>query len=1171
MTDAISLAFGTTTSNTWAGTQVFTNAPTLAAFTGLVGASGGVSYAISTSSLDANITGNAATVTTNANLNGVVTSSGNTTSWGSATAGVLGTSATGIPTFMATSTLYGAGGIPNAALANSTISGIALGADLAALTNDATLNGSSYNGSGAISDWGLNLGNANTWTALQTFGNASTTQIGSTGSAYFATAGGNVGIGTTTPYSRLSVWGADTGATSMFELTNSASTTLASVLNDGTFYMNGNVGIGTTSPTTNLSVAGSAVVTGTVGIGTASVQAVLDVQDSISSTIAATFRGVAGTNRIGLGTIAGITDGTPFAQGFSSSFAAVDMTLQPNGGNVGIGTTSPGTLLSIGGTGTGINFVDGTTATSTISGNLWVKGTLRTGTGSLYMNDTGITSSDGNLSLQRNGVSYLNGGNLALGANSLTMTGSLGATGARLTKGWFTDLQVSNTIAGAINGNAGSAAILQTGRTINGTNFNGSENITVTAAAGTLTGATLASGVTASSLTSVGTITSGTWSGSFGAVSGANLTSLTAANISAGTAGISVTGNAGSATILQTARNINGVSFNGTADITVTAAAGTLTGTSLATGVTAATGLTSVGTLNNLVLSGTLNVGSIGAAAGDLSICGTGATGKITAFSGACGTSDARLKTNIVDFSASDGLAVISALRPVHFDWKDATLQQSRGPQIGFLAQDVQEFFPQIVTRAGTTTILFADGTTEDVPDTLALDYQKLTVPLIKAVQELDARTRWMQNAATSTSSGQATPVLTVDVAGRVGIGTTTPAHTLDVAGDIGAIAFINTSTRSLKTDINYMDASSTEEMLDRLKNLKVASYRYKIEEQNEPLRLGLIAEDTATIAPELLSADGKGVDLYKLATFTLSGVQALAIRVEGHETRLASLETRIFALESGAVAVATTSTLAPLESISLTGLASAIEGIDSVLRIGKLISDTFYAAYSFFDHLTAANVTVGSATTPSGVTLYDSVTKQPYCFSIANGAPTTTPGICSESTESLNPFATSTAPTTSITITDSTDSTTLPQQDSGQVTTDSSLQAATTTTDTTASSTPISIDTTATDSTTSTSSGQASSPQTTTDTATATTTDTTSTTTDTTSSLTDTTTTDTTSSDTTITITDTSSEPTTEDATPLDSSTTGEASASTDTTSTSISEPAPTDTTTTTEEAPAT
>ncbi|MCX6953110.1 MAG: glycosyl hydrolase family 28-related protein [Verrucomicrobia bacterium] len=51
----------------------------------------------------------------------------------------------------------------------------------------------------------------------------------------------------------------------------------------------------------------------------------------------------------------------------------------------------------------------------------------------------------------------------------------------------------------------------------------------------------------------------------------------------------SVTGNAGTATALATARAINGVSFNGTADITVPAAANTLTGTTLASGVTVST------------------------------------------------------------------------------------------------------------------------------------------------------------------------------------------------------------------------------------------------------------------------------------------------------------------------------------------------------------------------------------------------------------------------------------------------------------------------------------------------------------------------------------------------------------------------------------------------------
>src|SRR5882672_270358 len=65
----------------------------------------------------------------------------------------------------------------------------------------------------------------------------------------------------------------------------------------------------------------------------------------------------------------------------------------------------------------------------------------------------------------------------------------------------------------------------------------------------------------------------------------------------ASTQSLNTSGNAGTATTLQTARNINGVSFNGSADITITAvaAAGTLTGATLAAGVTASS-LISAGT-----------------------------------------------------------------------------------------------------------------------------------------------------------------------------------------------------------------------------------------------------------------------------------------------------------------------------------------------------------------------------------------------------------------------------------------------------------------------------------------------------------------------------------------------------------------------------------------------
>ncbi|OGZ10205.1 MAG: hypothetical protein A3C14_01545 [Candidatus Lloydbacteria bacterium RIFCSPHIGHO2_02_FULL_50_18] len=62
---------------------------------------------------------------------------------------------------------------------------------------------------------------------------------------------GKLGVGTSSPYAKLTVWGGDTLATSMaFEVANSASTTLFTVLN------NGNVGIGTSSPWAKLSVVG---------------------------------------------------------------------------------------------------------------------------------------------------------------------------------------------------------------------------------------------------------------------------------------------------------------------------------------------------------------------------------------------------------------------------------------------------------------------------------------------------------------------------------------------------------------------------------------------------------------------------------------------------------------------------------------------------------------------------------------------------------------------------------------------------------------------------------------------------------------------------------------------------------------------------------------------------
>mgnify|MGYP000417417516 CR=1 FL=1 len=128
-------------------------------------------------------------------------------------------------------------------------------------------------------------------------------------------------------------------------------------------------------------------------------------------------------------------------------------------------------------------------------------------------------------------------------------------------------------------------------------------------AASAITGTTLAANVVTSSLTAVGTIATGVWQGtaiadtylatiSTGGKVANSATTATSANtasaivardasgnFTAGTITAALSGNASTATTLATARNINGVAFNGSADITVTAAAGTLTGTTLAANV----------------------------------------------------------------------------------------------------------------------------------------------------------------------------------------------------------------------------------------------------------------------------------------------------------------------------------------------------------------------------------------------------------------------------------------------------------------------------------------------------------------------------------------------------------------------------------------------------------
>jgi hypothetical protein len=91
--------------------------------------------------------------------------------------------------------------------------------------------------------------------------------------------------------------------------------------------------------------------------------------------------------------------------------------------------------------------------------------------------------------------------------------------------------------------------------------------------------------------------------------------------------------------------------------------------------------------------------------------------------------SDQRLKTNIQSLDASSSLAAIDALNPVTFNWIDPT--EGTTPQLGFIAQQVQQLFPALISTTSPTP-LTPNGT-------LGLNYIGLIAPIVEAIQTLSA------------------------------------------------------------------------------------------------------------------------------------------------------------------------------------------------------------------------------------------------------------------------------------------------------------------------------------------------------------------------------------------------------------------------------------------------
>jgi hypothetical protein len=112
--------------------------------------------------------------------------------------------------------------------------------------------------------------------------------------------------------------------------------------------------------------------------------------------------------------------------------------------------------------------------------------------------------------------------------------------------------------------------------------------------------------------------------------------------------------------------------------------------------------------------------------------------------------SDQRLKTNIQSLDASSSLSLIDALNPVSFNWIDPN--KGTTPQVGFIAQQVQPIFPNLVSTTSATA-LTPNGT-------LSLNYIGLISPIVAAIQALSAELSSIEN----TIAGFAEKIVTGEV-----------------------------------------------------------------------------------------------------------------------------------------------------------------------------------------------------------------------------------------------------------------------------------------------------------------------------------------------------------------------------------------------------------------------
>ncbi|MFA6226795.1 MAG: hypothetical protein WC620_11660, partial [Methanoregula sp.] len=275
--------------------------------------------------------------------------------------------------------------------------------------------------------------------------------------------------------------------------------------------------------------------------------------------------------------------------------------------------------------------------------------------------------------------------------------------------------------------------------------------------------------------------------------------------------------------------------------------------------------------------------------------------------------------------------------------------------------------------------------------------------------------------------------LLTILDDGKVGIGTSSPTHTLEVNGDIGATAFVNLSSKEYKDNITYLNNEDEDEILQKISETNVATYTYKSDTDintdchaddtdaaNPPQpsfekgggssllqredgsfdseslrssdsenlrfdelderdllcspRLGLIAEEAPK---EILSVDGKGVDLYKMTSFVFAGMKAQQREIDLMKEDIADIKLQLNG-EGG---------------VGENPPQPSLKGGSLLAAMMNWMADKILSAKEF-----VAEVITAKKVKTNYFEMQDSATGEIWCVKIENGEFVKTKGECSVS-----------------------------------------------------------------------------------------------------------------------------------------------------------------------------